>query len=76
MKARPENVKIWEHFDFKDVKSNFFKSARSGIESVFIWMGKQISAKDLIKNELLPLAHEGLKIVDLVMKKFMFIWAS
>jgi len=62
MKARPENVKkIWEHFDFKDVKSNFFKSARSGIESVFIWMGKQISAKDLIKNELLPLAHEGLK---------------
>ncbi len=62
MKARPENVKkIWEHFDFKDVKSNFFKSARSGIESVFIWMGKQISAKDLIKQELLPLAHEGLK---------------
>ncbi|MBK7440803.1 MAG: CBS domain-containing protein [Bacteroidetes bacterium] len=62
MKARPENVKkIWEHFDFKDVKSNFFKSARSGVESVFIWMGKQISAKDLIKNELLPLAHEGLK---------------
>ncbi len=62
MRARPENVKkIWEHFDFKDVKSNFFKAARSGIESVFIWMGKPISAKDLIKNELLPLAYEGLK---------------
>lgn len=61
MKARPENVKrIWEHFDFKDVKSNFFKAARSGIESVFIWMGKPITAKDLIKNELLPLAYEGL----------------
>jgi len=62
MKARPENLKkIWEHFDFKDVKSNFFKAARSGIESIFIWMGKPISAKDLIKNELLPLAYEGLK---------------
>ncbi|MEI2675433.1 MAG: CBS domain-containing protein [Chitinophagaceae bacterium] len=62
MKARPENVKkIWEHFDFKDVKSNFFKAARSGVESVFVWRGKTISAHDLIKNELLPLAHEGLK---------------
>lgn len=62
MKARPENVKkIWEHFDFKDVKSNFFKAARSGVESVFVWRGQTISAHDLIKNELLPLAHEGLK---------------
>lgn len=62
MKARPENVnRIWEHFDFKDIKSNFFKAARSGIESMFIWKGKAISAKDLIKNELLPLAYEGLK---------------
>ena len=31
------------------------------MESVFVWMGKTISAKELIKNELLPLAHEGLK---------------
>jgi CBS domain-containing protein len=62
MKARPENVnRIWEHFDFKDIKSNFFKAARSGIESIFIWKGNAISAKDLIKNELLPLAYEGLK---------------
>ncbi len=63
MKARPENTKkIWEHFDFKDVKSNFFKAARAGIESVFIWRDKEISAKELILNELLPLAFEGLKI--------------
>lgn len=62
MKARPENTKkIWEHFDFKDVKSNFFKAARSGMETAFVWMGKTISAADLIKNELLPLAHQGLK---------------
>jgi CBS domain-containing protein len=61
MKARPENVKkIWEHFDFKDVKSNFFKAARAGMETAFVWRGKTISAYDLIKNELLPLAHQGL----------------
>ncbi|HMZ89585.1 MAG TPA: glutamate-cysteine ligase family protein [Chitinophagales bacterium] len=62
MKAKPENVKkIWEHFDFKDVKSNFFKAARAGMESAFVWRGKTISAYDLIKNELLPLAHAGLQ---------------
>ena len=56
MKAKPENVKkIWEHFDFKDVKSNFFKAARAGMESAFVWRGKTISAYDLIKNELLLL---------------------
>lgn len=62
MKARPANAqKIWEHFDFKDVKSNFFKAARAGMETAFVWMGKTISAVDLIKKELLPLAHQGLR---------------
>ncbi|MFI5171522.1 MAG: CBS domain-containing protein [Chitinophagales bacterium] len=62
MKAMPENAKkIWNHFEFKDVKSNFFKAARSGVESVFIWGDKEISAKHLIEKELLPLAHAGLK---------------
>lgn len=62
MKARPEKAKsIWEHFEFKDVKSNFFKAARAGMETAFVWMGKTISAYDLIKNELLPLAHQGLR---------------
>lgn len=62
MKARPEKAKsIWEHFEFKDVKSNFFKAARAGMETAFVWMGKTLSAYDLIKNELLPLAHQGLR---------------
>lgn len=66
MKARPENAKkIWEHFDFKDVKSNFFKAARAGMESAFVWMGKTISAHDLIRNELLPLAHQGLRSIGM-----------
>ena len=50
-----------DNMDFKDVKSNFFKAARNGIESEFIWMGKQVPAKQLILNELLPLARKGLE---------------
>ena len=66
MKARPDNVqRIWEHFDFKDVKSNFFKAARAGMETVFVWQGKAISAYELIRNELLPLAHQGLHKIGL-----------
>lgn len=62
MQALPDYAKqIWQHFDFKDVKSNFFKVARSGIETVLLWKGKEISAKELLKKELIPLAHSGLK---------------
>lgn len=55
-----EAFDIWNHFNFKDVKSNFFKAARTGMESVLIWKGKPISAKRLIEEELLPLASIGL----------------
>ncbi len=62
MKAMPAETKnIWDHFEFKDIKSNFFKAARAGIESVFVWKDQQISAKRLIEQELLPMAHSGLK---------------
>jgi len=50
-----------KNMDFKDVKNNFFKAARYGIESEFIWMGKQISARQLLLEELLPLARQGLE---------------
>lgn len=62
MNAIPDEAKqIWNYFDFKDVKSNFFKVARSGIESILIWKGKEVSAKQLLLKELIPLAHNGLK---------------
>lgn len=56
-----EAFEISNHFEFKDVKSNFFKAARSGIESVFIWQDKEISAKKLLEQELLPIAFKGLQ---------------
>jgi CBS domain-containing protein len=47
--------------DFRDAKSNFIKAARTGKESVLNWCGKLISVRDLVIDELLPIAREGLQ---------------
>jgi CBS domain-containing protein/gamma-glutamyl:cysteine ligase YbdK (ATP-grasp superfamily) len=47
--------------DFKFAKANFIKAARTGQETVFHWMGQQVTAKDLILNQLLPMARSGLE---------------
>ncbi len=51
--------------DFKEAKLNFIKSARTGRQTMFSWLGKSISSEDLILNELLPIAYEGLKKYDI-----------
>ncbi|NNE56060.1 MAG: CBS domain-containing protein [Flavobacteriales bacterium] len=62
MLGRPEK---WdsasEMMDFNDVRRNFLKAARTGINSQFIWEGREISAQELILNEFIPLAEAGLK---------------
>ncbi|WP_339756652.1 CBS domain-containing protein [uncultured Winogradskyella sp.] len=52
---------IHEKMDFKDVKNNFFKAARNGMETQFKWNNNLISAKDLIIEEFLPIAKMGLQ---------------
>lgn len=52
---------LWEKMDFKDVKSNFLKAATHGAEAVMVWMGKQLNAKDLIIEECIPIAQQGLE---------------
>ena len=47
--------------EFRDVKSNFIKAARTGKESVMRWKGEQYSARKLITKYLLPIAYNGLK---------------
>lgn len=45
-----------------DIRDNFEKAARFGIDSNFTWFNDQkISACDLVLKELLPLAKEGLE---------------
>ncbi|MBK9337368.1 MAG: CBS domain-containing protein [Lewinellaceae bacterium] len=53
---------ITKHLEFDDVRDNFIKAAKFGIDSTFNWLGdKKVHAPELILKELLPLAKEGLK---------------
>ncbi|WP_116126189.1 CBS domain-containing protein [Lewinella sp. IMCC34183] len=53
---------IREHMSFADVKDNFSKAAKFGIDTQFTWFNNQkISCRDLILQELLPLAYDGLQ---------------
>ena len=62
MLGQPEKYKnIDEKMDFKDIKNNFFKAARNGMETQFRWNNKLVSARDLIINEFLPIAKKGLQ---------------
>ncbi|MGH1366610.1 MAG: CBS domain-containing protein [Calditrichia bacterium] len=46
---------------FDNVMDNFTRAARSGLDSSFHWLNKRsITARDLILDELLPVAHAGL----------------
>jgi CBS domain-containing protein/gamma-glutamylcysteine synthetase len=47
-----------ESFDY--AKENFYRAAQTGLQSVFNWFGKEVSARTLILEELLPLAEAGL----------------
>jgi CBS domain-containing protein len=56
-----------KHMSYEDVRDNFGKSARFGIDSKFTWFRDQkLTAKELILQELLPLAKEGLKTMNIV----------
>ena len=53
---------ITQHIDFVDVRDNFLKSAKFGMDTTFTWMkDKKVPVRDLILEELLPLAKEGLQ---------------
>ena len=53
---------ITKHIRFDDAKDNFFAAARAGIHKQYSWFnGKKYNIKDLIINELLPVARKGLK---------------
>lgn len=48
--------------DFDDAKDNFFRACKNGINTKFQWFNnKQYDAADLVIQELIPIAKEGLK---------------
>jgi CBS domain-containing protein/gamma-glutamylcysteine synthetase len=53
---------ITKLMSFDDAQDNFNKAAKLGIDTEFTWdKDRKISASALMKNELLPMAREGLK---------------
>jgi CBS domain-containing protein len=53
---------IRDHLRFEDVKSNFLAAARDGIRAQMNWFDDAyLPAKELILNELVPLARDGLE---------------
>lgn len=63
MNGMPDKYKnIQKKLPFDEVKNNFLKAARLGIEVQFEWLdGQLISAQELILDELLPIARKGLQ---------------
>jgi CBS domain-containing protein len=52
---------IRKEINFEDVRDNFDKAAKFGIDTKYTWMkDKKISVPDLVKNEMLEVAREGL----------------
>lgn len=52
---------ITTEMSFEDAHDNFEKAARFGIDTTFNWIDdKKISATELIRKELIPLAKKGL----------------
>jgi len=62
MLGQPDDLKdLPAIFEFDDVKSNFLRAARQGLSAQFEWVGNRtIPAQELILNELIPMAKEGL----------------
>ncbi len=53
---------ITKHLSFSDVRDNFMKASKFGIDTTFTWFkDKKITVTELMLKELLPLAKEGLR---------------
>jgi CBS domain-containing protein/gamma-glutamylcysteine synthetase len=57
---------VSEKMDFDDARMNFVAASKMGLDTKFRWFDDQrINAVDLITEELLPIAREGLEEVDI-----------
>ena len=70
---------ITKEISFVDVRDNFGKAARYGIDSAFTWFGdRKVTACDLVK-ELIPIARQGLmsrKVAKADIDKYLNIIAA
>ncbi|MGK7389183.1 MAG: CBS domain-containing protein [Candidatus Cyclobacteriaceae bacterium M2_1C_046] len=63
MRGMPKKyATIKNKLTFDKAKSNFYKAARYGLDVQFDWVqNTKVSAKELIMDELLPIARQGLE---------------
>jgi CBS domain-containing protein/gamma-glutamyl:cysteine ligase YbdK (ATP-grasp superfamily) len=56
---------VCDKLAFGDAKTNFFSAARTGLRSQMAWIdGRTHPTRELLLNELIPKAREGLRSVD------------
>ncbi len=61
-----EQGDVRDRMSFESAQANFFAAARYGLQAQFRWFDdKQITAVDLIRRKLLPLARQGLERVKI-----------
>jgi CBS domain-containing protein len=54
--------KVQDFIGFEDIRDNFDKAAKFGFDTTYTWFNdKKIAPRELILEELLPMAREGLK---------------
>lgn len=59
----PEKYKDFtEQMAFEDVRYNFYNASRTCLDSRIRWFGKSMDAAELIKDELIPMAENGLRM--------------
>lgn len=57
-----EHKDITQELDFDDARMNFFAASKLGLDTKFVWTNdRKMTAVDLIKDELLPIAKNGLQ---------------
>jgi CBS domain-containing protein len=68
MHGMPDNYRrLYEKLDFKLARRNFFHAANDGLTTHFYWPGTpgKVPAQQLILEELLPIARQGLEIANI-----------
>jgi len=58
---------ITKVLDFDDARMNFFAASKMGLDTKFVWTDdRKVTARDLIKEELIPIARSGLEKVNIL----------
>lgn len=62
--AYPDITKV---LDFDNARMNFFAASKMGLDTKFVWTDdKKVTARDLIKEDLIPIARAGLEKVNIL----------